>query len=97
MAKPLTAEQKNDWLQRIQKQQTSGLSIQKWCKENQIPIHAFYYWKKRLTPTPPFNRSHFTELVAPKACTVTMEFQDTRIHIESSTLKQCLSLLEELC
>lgn len=94
MAKPLTEEQKNTWQQRIQKQQDSSLSIEKWCKENQIPVHTFYYWKKRLTQ---LNCSHFTQLVTPKGCTVTIEFQDIRIHIESHSLKQCLSLIERLC
>ena len=35
------------WRSRLKKQQVSGLSIAAWCREQGIPDHQFYYWKKK--------------------------------------------------
>ena len=95
MAKPFSQEQREEWVGKIQNQQNSGLSIQKWCQINQISPHIFYYWKKRLISKTSLDQSSFTELVD-KGCTFTIEYQNVRVHIESSTLKQCLAVLREL-
>jgi hypothetical protein len=96
MGKPLTQEQRDNWAERIHNQQNSGLSIQRWCQENQISAHVFHYWKKRLASKAPLDRSSFTELVSPKGCTFIIEYQGVRVHFESSSLKQCLAVLREL-
>lgn len=41
----------NEWEQRIASFITSGQSASKWCAVNDISIHQFWYWKKRLKTT----------------------------------------------
>lgn len=36
------------WQERIDAQAASSLSQKAWCQENEINIHNFIYWKKRL-------------------------------------------------
>jgi hypothetical protein len=93
--KPFSTEKKNEWAEKIRQQQASGLSIEKWCNENQIKPYVFHYWKKRLSPDS-LSRSNFTELVDQKGCSLVIEYQGVRAHFESSTLKQCLAVLKEL-
>ena len=37
------------WTELLKQQKTSGLSITKFCQEEEVRINQFYYWKKRLT------------------------------------------------
>lgn len=37
--------QLNEWAIRFKEQKDSGLTVRKWCEENQISIHAYNYWK----------------------------------------------------
>ena len=98
MAKPLTAAQKHEWEEKIQEQKTSGFSIAKWCRDNQVVEHAFYYWKKRLLHQQKMSRDNFSELTLtdPKGCTIDIECESVLIHLKSPTLKQCLKILKEL-
>jgi transposase-like protein len=52
MAESVVHEQaiaKNDqWRERIVAQQRSGLSARRFCKEQGIAEHLFFYWRKRL-------------------------------------------------
>ena len=45
-------EQRKQWEIWIAEQEASGLSIQKWCKEKQMPTSRYYYWKKRIQKSP---------------------------------------------
>lgn len=40
--------QLNEWAIRCKEQKDSGLTVRKWCEENQISIHAYNYWKHLL-------------------------------------------------
>lgn len=42
---------RNEWEQRIANFTSSGQSASKWCEANEISIHQFWYWKKRLKTT----------------------------------------------
>ncbi|WP_368658708.1 IS66 family insertion sequence element accessory protein TnpB [Metabacillus halosaccharovorans] len=42
---------KNEWEHRMANFMTSGQSASKWCTANDISIHQFWYWKKRLKAT----------------------------------------------
>jgi len=99
MSKPLSPEQRLEWEARIRKQKESGLSLDRWCKENQIRPHAFYYWKKRLFPKP-LNRSHFSEIPRPKTTGVSLECRGIVLridpHFDPAVLKLCLSVLTGL-
>jgi len=61
MSKSASQEKQLKWKERIQLQQASGLSIEKWCRQNQISPHTFHYWKDKLFPKP-LSRSSFAEL-----------------------------------
>lgn len=41
-------ELKKEWQARISDFKSSGQSGAAWCAANQINLHQFYYWKKRL-------------------------------------------------
>lgn len=34
------------WAVLFQEQASSGLTIKDWCSQNDVSIHAFYYWKR---------------------------------------------------
>jgi len=40
-------EIKQQWREKILKQRESGLSIKSWCRQNDIDIHAFRYWRNK--------------------------------------------------
>lgn len=96
----LSPEKKLEWEERIRNQRESGLSIEKWCQQNQILPHRFYYWRDRLLPKLGLDRSSFTELVQTKGSGICIEYHGIRIHLERnfdpSILKECLSVLKEL-
>ena len=33
------------WTARFHEQKSSGLTVREWCSQNDVSIHAFYYWK----------------------------------------------------
>ena len=100
MSKPPSSEKQLEWEEKFSKQRESGLSIDRWCRENQVPPHAYYYWKERLFPKPPSSRLSFTELSNAKETGITIEYRNLRIrldkHFDPAVLKQCLSVLMEI-
>jgi hypothetical protein len=42
------SELRMEWEQRIANFLSSGQSASKWCAANEISIHQFWYWKRRL-------------------------------------------------
>ena len=97
---PSSPEKRLEWETRLRQQKESGLSIERWCRENQITSTAFHYWKDRLFPKPSITQSSFTELTEAKDAAITIEYRGFRIHVErtfdSIALKRCLSLLREV-
>lgn len=63
MPRPFSQEKRQEWKDKIQNQQASGLSISKWCCDQQVNVHAFYYWKDHLCPKVPLFRASFTESI----------------------------------
>ena len=45
MPKPISAEKKIEWETKIRQQHESGLSINRWCRQNQVTLCSF---KKRM-------------------------------------------------
>ena len=43
---------KEQFLQLLEAQQSSGLSIQSYCQQHNIPFSSFSYWKKKFTTSP---------------------------------------------
>lgn len=100
MAQPTSPEKKLVWKEKIRQQQESGISIEKWCHQNQIAPHRFHYWRSRLFPKPLLTRSCFTELPSNGKTGVIIEYRGFRVHVDKcfdpSTLKSCLLTLEEI-
>lgn len=36
------------WKQRLEEIKQSDLTVDEWCKQNQISKHAYYYWHKKI-------------------------------------------------
>ena len=36
------------WKQRLEEIKQSDLTVDEWCKQNQISKHAYYYWRKKI-------------------------------------------------
>jgi hypothetical protein len=54
------------WLQMIQEQKASGLTIEAWCRENNISKHCYYYRLKKLRQEAGARISRFVEVQAPQ-------------------------------
>ena len=38
----------NNWIQLIHARQESGLTVKDWCSQNNVSLHAYYYWLRKL-------------------------------------------------
>ena len=36
------------WKQRLEDVKQSNLTVDEWCKQNQISKHAYYYWRRKV-------------------------------------------------
>ena len=61
MTKPASEDKKLEWKNLIEKQRQSGLSVEKWCLQNQVRPHTFRYWRDNLFPKP-LQKTSFAEL-----------------------------------
>lgn len=99
MFRPSSSEKIRSWEEKILKCQKSGLSIERWCRENQVVVCQFYYWRSKLFPKQ-VDASSFTELVDVKNTGITVECGSMRIHLNSNfdatTLKRCLAVIKEV-
>jgi len=97
MPKPISAEKKTEWETKLRQQRESGLSIERWCRQNQIASCSFHYWKSRLQFKSELTRACFTELPVDQSTGITMEYQGIRILIDKSfdpvALRSCLAAL----
>ena len=97
MPKPISAEKKIEWEAKIRQQRESGLSVDRWCRQNQVTLCSFHYWKNRLRPKTELTRACFTELPVDQGTGISIEYQGMRILIDKSfdpsTLRSCLTAL----
>lgn len=95
------------WKVSILKQRESGLSIASWCRQNNIAVHTFYYWRDKLFTRATIDRSDFKEILEQKNVDISnknsgifLEYQGISIHIDRqfdpSALKECLKALKEM-
>ena len=95
MPTPSSPEKRLEWETKLHQQKESGLSVDRWCRENHVTSTSFYYWKERLYPKP--LRLSFAELSDAKGTGITIEHRNLRIRIDKyfdpSVLKRCLSVL----
>ncbi len=88
-----------DWEQKIHKQKQSGLSVSRWCRENQVPYNAFIYWKRRFVRVVPLERKSFVELAENSSKSgIQLECDGIKVIVEKgfdfSTLAKCLQALK---
>ena len=103
MPQPASEEIKQQWREHIFKQRQSGLSMASWCRQNNIVVHTFCYWRDKLFSKATLERSDFTEISDQKACNsqkgITLEYRGFSMHLnpnfDSSTLKKCLEVLKK--
>ena len=50
MPRPLSEAKQLEWNRLIEEQRQSGLSIEKWCRQQNLIPHTFHYWKDKLFP-----------------------------------------------
>jgi len=95
----LSSAKRLEWKKQICRQQESGLSIERWCRENKIAPHLFHYWKARVFP-PVISKANFIEVKDKSTTGVAIEYLGFRLlvdrHFDPLTLKRCLSLLKEV-
>lgn len=101
MPQPFPLERHQEWKERILEQRASGLSIERWCSQNDISPHVFHYWKRKLCPQPDINRSSFKEITREAGHSgITIKYFGFSINIDQKfdayTLKECLEVLKEL-
>lgn len=48
MAKRLDDQKRAAWARRIERYQASGWTVARFCQSENIAVHVFYYWAKRL-------------------------------------------------
>ncbi len=87
MVKHASDEKRSAWKERIQQQQASNLSIEKWCRQHQIRPHTFHYWKEKLFPKQ-LQRSSFAELNVKRPDAISLQAQG--IYTQMNSHKQRL-------
>jgi len=96
---PASEEKKLEWKNLIELQRQSGLSIKKWCRQNQIVPHAFHYWKDKLFPRQ-LLKSSFSELNMKRPNTISLQARGLYVRMgsdcDSHLRKQLLDLFAEL-
>ena len=88
-----------EWAEQIKSQQSSGLTVQKWCAENGINAKTYYYRLRKV-------REQFME-DSPSIVPVSVPRSSENIHIEKNglqislpadiSLETLLALVHELC
>lgn len=81
MPKPLSEDKQLEWKNRIEQQRQSGLSIDKWCLQNQIQPHTFHYWKEKLFPKKPLQKNSFTELNIKRSDPISLQARGISVRI----------------
>lgn len=101
----LSTEEKAEWAARVEQWSQSGMSMAKWCRENQITYHKFLYWRDRFRPVDTsdkkLGRNDFIQLsedlsagglsIICNGCTVQLSS-----NFDERTLARCLRVLRGL-
>lgn len=81
MPAPTSEEKKLEWKNRIEQQRQSGLTIEKWCLQNQIRSCTFHYWKDKLS-SKPLQKSSFTEVNRKQPETIILQTRGIHIRMD---------------
>ena len=80
MPSPTSEENQLKWKNLIDQQRQSGLSIDKWCLQNQIRPYIFHYWKAKLFPKR-LQKTSFTELSIKHPDTISLQTHGLHVQI----------------
>ncbi len=75
-------EKKLEWKTRVENQRQSGLSIEKWCLQNQVSPHVFHYWKDKLFPKQ-LQKSNFAEMPMQRSTAISLQVSGLHVRIGS--------------
>ena len=96
MPQPISQEKRVEWKDKIHQQKISGKGVAEWCRENQVHLRSFYYWRSKFFPKI-IDRSCFSELTNSNSTGIAIEYQGVHIYLEKHfdlvTLKNCLTTL----
>lgn len=82
MPSPKSEDKQIEWKNLIDQQGRSGLSVKKWCQQNQIRPYSFYYWKDKLFPKQ-LQKTSFTELNMNRPDAISVQARGLYIRIGS--------------
>lgn len=82
MPRPASKDKQLEWKALVEQQQQSGLSVKKWCFQNQILPSTLQYWKEKLFPKP-LQKSSFTKLNIKKPDAISLQACGISIRITS--------------
>jgi hypothetical protein len=51
MAKGSDQEKRQAWVARLKRFRASGQTIAKFCEDEKVAVHSYYYWVRRLRPS----------------------------------------------
>jgi hypothetical protein len=98
MPKPASEDKKLEWKNLIEQQRQSGVPVEKWCLQNQIPPYTFRYWKEKLF-SKPLQKTSFTELNIKRPDAISLQARGIYIRIgtdcDLSLRKQLFALFAE--
>ena len=52
MASRRDVQKRQVWEARLARFRASGLTVARFCEQERVPVHAFYYWSRRIGATP---------------------------------------------
>lgn len=98
MPSPSSESKKLEWTKLIEQQRQSGLSVEKWCLQNQIRPYTFRYWKEKLF-SKPLQKTSFTELNVKRSDAVSLQAPGIYVRLgvdcNPNLRKQLFSLFAE--
>jgi len=59
-------ENRKRWKVILEKQKDSGKTIVQYCKDNEVNVHQFHYYKRQFKKNEVMERSNFVEVIQPE-------------------------------
>lgn len=82
MPRPSSEDKKLEWKHLIEQQRQSGISIEKWCRQQNLIPHTFHYWKDKLFPKQ-LQKTSFTELSVRRQDVISLQARGLYVRMSS--------------
>ena len=91
--------QLREWQEQIKAQQSSGLTVQKWCKENGVNIKTYYYHLRKVRNQLIESAPSIVPLTIPESKSdIIIEKNDIKISLPSDISAEILvAVIREIC